>query len=1106
MSIPKPLLLEITGQADFHLGNAAAPIGVDMAIGYRKRILTDKTTESFLFASLIATKKEGIGVSDVIASATTSDEEIPDVLESVKFTKFSVTYGQGGTNASKFTIAFDCEITINEKIFDASISIEYDKTKEGSSSFTFKGILKVGTHRFELQFVKRDKAWYVFASYLTKGEVTIDLKKIAGDLFGKETVKSLPEVSFTLDKFKAFFLYKKEEKGSKLLFGMGADLSLDLSGLPMAGPVLTRGNSFAFKEVLALYAKGDFSKEDVQDFEGIPKVDITSGFNITAELQINGVLEHYVINGGVTSQQEVIPKEETASETGTKTTDETTSIQPLGGAISSKAKWKKIDKRIGPVSLQRIGFAYDDGKVILLLDASMTMIGLGVQLMGFGLGFRLKWPPETPDFYLDGLGLSYSRPPIEISGAFLHSTRMYEGEEIDEYSGGAIIKISKFSIAAIGAYAKVKDEASLFIYGVFDGPIGGPAFFFVTGIAAGFGYNRRVNVPSVNEVANYPLVALAMQPQKSGGLPEVLQSLETPMNNGKRPIEISVGDFWLAVGIKFTSFKIIESFVLLTVNFGTQLEFAILGLSRLTWPEKSIAKEPIVYIELAVLAHFGPGSDVISVEAVLTPNSYILSPDCKLSGGFAFYTWISGPHEGDFVITLGGYHPKFVKPAHYPTVPRVALHWKIGKFLSIKGELYYALTSSAIMAGGRWEVLFQTAIVKASIVLWADMLIAWAPFQYALSIGIIVRIEARIKIAFVRIHFNFEMSAQLEIWGPPFAGRAHVNWTVFSFTIPFGDGPKKAPEPLEWAAFSTGFIPQATQVKAKAKTAPSRRLLSSNVAATTPISNPDPINITVNSGLIGVKGADKFPVINPQQLAIAVDSFIPVTTLTWKTPEAEVPEDTLITSVSQQSIYKERNQEVGIRPCGFLAKDMEFVMSVKVLLGGESQDMRLKGIAKGVAEALWGGKASENTNSNPGTATVISNVLTGVTLLPPLAKEVSQMRAFDFSLLVAPSEASFQWSFTQRVLGEAFKSRDVFGYFNTSKEKQIQGVLEHSFEAVKTNRQEITTELQAIFGDDLPDIQESEMATLIAEGPEYFRGIPVLVELGKVPNYSTATN
>ena len=156
-----------------------------------------------------------------------------------------------------------------------------------------------------------------------------------------------------------------------------------------------------------------------------------------------------------------------------------------------------------------------------------------------------------------------------------------------------------------------------------------------------------------------------------------------------------------------------------------------------------------------------------------------------------------------------------------------------------------------------------------------------------------------------------------------------------------------------------------------------------------------------------------------------------------------------------------------------------------------------------MAEALWGGSQSQNNNADPGTATVISNVLTGVTLLPPLVPQVAQIKAFNFSLLVDDSEVSFQWSFTQRHLGAAFQAIEVLGYFDTKEDRQVKGILERTFVKNKETRQEVSSALQAIFGDDLPDIQEPEMAAVIAQGPAYFRAIPILVELGEIPQFST---
>ncbi len=1085
MAANNAFLVEITGKTAFHLGNPSAPLAVDIAVGYRSRITDNTQKERFLYATLTSENKNGISVQDIINCCTTQPATIPEILTVVTFQQFSVTYGSGGMDATEFKMEFNCKLNINERYFDAVITIDYQKNGS-QTTFAFGGVLAVEEHRFTLNFVQEKEASYLYAAYQNFGKTTIDLRALATKFFGESATSKMPALSFTLETFKAFLLYKKEKGTSGLCFGMGAGLHLDLNDLPLAGPVLTQGNAFAFKEVLAIYANSTFEREALKHFDALPPVTISSGFTITTQLEINGEEEYYALDGGTDQEY---PEPEQPQQTSV------TAVGPLGDGIIAKAKWKKLDKKIGPVTLQRLGFAYQDGKVVLLLDATMEMKGMGMQLMGFGLGFKLQWPPGTPDFYLEGLGLSYKAPPIEISGAFLHTTASYNGTTIDVYNGGAIIKVSRFTISAIGSYAKVADEASLFIYGVFDGPIGGPAFFFVTGIAAGFGYNRKINVPSINEVALFPLVALAMRPEEDQGLLPLLASLETPMKNGKKPIEISIGDYWLAVGIKFTSFKLIESFVLLTVNFGTQLEFAILGLSRLSWPEKSMAPEPIVYMELAILAHFGPGSDVISVEAVITPNSYVLSKDCKLSGGFAFYTWIKGPHEGDFVITLGGYHPKFIKPDHYPSVPRLALSWKISSLVSIKGELYYALTASAIMAGGKWEVLFKTSIIKASIVIWADMLIAWAPFHYYIDMGITVKIEADIKILFIRIHFSFEMGAELHIWGPPFAGEAYVDWTIFSFTIPFGDHSKKKPEKLRWEEFATGFIPQK-----KTNESANKQLKGENATA---VSNPDPTNITISNGLIEVKGEAKFPIINPHQLAITIDSFIPVSQL--KINNTEVSETTVMKSETGDTIYANREKNIGIRPCGFTKDTIAFEMNVDVLLNGTKMKMTVSAIAKGVAEALWSGEESKSTNTNPGTTKILTNVLSGVIIQPPVIPQVAQIRTFDFSTLFDASKGTFEWIFTLAKTGEAYHAFEVLGYYDEVNNIKVTGILEKTYEEnkVKAKREKIVALLKAGFDESFPDIDENAINRNMSNEDDYFTGIPVICEIGQLPQYST---
>ncbi|MBK6432239.1 DUF6603 domain-containing protein [Candidatus Amarolinea dominans] len=76
--------------------------------------------------------------------------------------------------------------------------------------------------------------------------------------------------------------------------------------------------------------------------------------------------------------------------------------------------------------------------------------------------------------------------------------------------GQAVLKTEQLSLSAIGSFFKYRGESSLFVYALLEYPLGGPPFFFVTGLAAGFGYNRRAIVPPVEQIHTYPLVTKAI--------------------------------------------------------------------------------------------------------------------------------------------------------------------------------------------------------------------------------------------------------------------------------------------------------------------------------------------------------------------------------------------------------------------------------------------------------------------------------------------------------------------------------------------------------------------------------------------------------------------
>lgn len=913
--------------------------------------------------ALLSAAKSPIGLADIITAFKPDFDAstIPACLSGLpKFRKFYIFYGTGAQH-TQFKLELETQLTVGERKLDITLTYDSAKDNTDNKASAFGGRLVMGAHEFDLKFlsatVNQQQTSYLFAQYNHKGTTGINLKDISRRILSPSLAEQVPEISIDLRDFSAFLLYSKTGNASNVLFGMGAGVDFSLKNLPLVGEVIEKEQSLAIKQVMLTLSYGSFSQDELKAIsltaKGFPTdaVRLDRHFGVSMLIEAGETESYYSLLPDVSS-----PSKESSTLPATK------DYTPLPGAVSAKAKWIKVAKQLGPLDLQRIGIGYINKRLVLLLDAGITVSMLSIQLKGLGLGFELKWPIRTPAFYIDGLGLSFKKDPIEISGLFIRVDP--KPDEQFSFYGAARISTAKFGITGIGAYSKLKnDQVSFFIYAMYNGPIGGPAFFFVTGIAAGFGYNRRIKVPAINQVRDFPLVAMALNPDPTKGLDKIVSELIE--NNW---IPSSPGDYWLAVGIRFSSFKLIDSFVLVTVQFGTRVEFALLGLSVLKWPAEGNA---IAYVELAIAIRFGQGSDVIAVDAMITHNSYVLDKNCKLTGGFAFYVWISGEHEGDFVITLGGYHPRFKVPAHYPRVDRLGLTWKIGEMVSIHGEMYYALTPTAIMAGGRWEVEYKLSFLRASLTLWADMIISWAPFYYQIDAGIRVAIEARIKIAFVRVHFSLEMGAELHIWGPPFAGEVYVDWTIFSFTIPFGSSKKQLPAPLSWKEFTGSFIPEKKQE-------------NSNVAET------QPLETRISGGVIKQykdAAGNVVTIANPYELVLTVETLIPVKQFSIKDESnafKPVDDNTLMETADSQmfTTYSKRTTRLGIKPMDMRELNstlQSWVEKKTSATGWTVQPMNVMCSAKGVADALWGAdKAPPPGASQPPEAKIIADTMTGV--------------------------------------------------------------------------------------------------------------------------------
>jgi hypothetical protein len=537
--------------------------------------------------------------------------------------------------------------------------------------------------------------------------------------------------------------------------------------------------------------------------------------------------------------------------------------------------WIAIQRAFGPVHCNQVGFGWEPKPDYLFdvgFDGSVTLAGLSMGLVNLKVGIPVKTPLDYKAYKLDldGLDISFKGGPVSITGGLLKTLRTIEGKEITEYTGIASLIAGKVGLTAIGSYALLGENTpSLFVFALLTYPLGGPPYFFVTGLAGGFGYNRNLQLPSQDTVYEFPFVAGALDPAFFGG--------NDPKNALQKISDVSQpmrGQYWLAAGIKFTSFQMINAFALLTVSFGTDFEVALIGLATLDLPltvKGGDSYTAIAHAGLQILVAFQPSIGQMAISAALTPDSYVLDKACHLTGGFGFYIWFPPSNfQGDFVVSLGGYHPRFNKPAHYPSEPRVGFSWLMPNYgVTIRGGCYFALTPTAVMAGGSLEVLFQRGNLRAWLNAEANFLIQWKPFSYDIDISITVGASYRVDLWFIHCTFSIELGASLNIWGPPTGGKVRVSWWIISFTIYFGPD-KQNKQPLLWPQFSETFLPANHGTQA--------RLLAAG------LQRDSRIDAQVSGGLIRSEiieetGEVRRWIINPQTFQLNTSCVVPSTSV-----------------------------------------------------------------------------------------------------------------------------------------------------------------------------------------------------------------------------------
>ena len=450
--------------------------------------------------------------------------------------------------------------------------------------------------------------------------------------------------------------------------------------------------------------------------------------------------------------------------------------------------WITINKTFGPVNLQQIGLNYSGGAATFGFSAAFALGGFSMALEGLSITFPVSQTcTQGISFDLQGLSFGFTEGGFSMNGAFLATATPPVS-----YYGELAVQAGTFGFQAMGGYTP--STKSFFIYAHVEIPLGGPPFLFVTGLAGGFGINSQLVLPTFDDLSSCVFLPSSAPPQAATPAATMAQVL--PKIEKAFPPED--GEYWIAAGVQFTSFEMITAFVLVTVSFGVDLQLGLLGSCSMSLP----VGEPLAYIEIDILASFTPASGLFAVMGKLSPASYLLGGFVKLTGGFAFYIWVSGENQGNFLVSIGGYSTAYTKPAIYPAVPRLGLSFGLGPFQA-GGSAYFALLPSMMMAGIFASATWNLGPIKAWFDLGVEFMIGWAPLVYSAHAYVDVGFSANLGLFTLKL----QIGADLMIWGPSFGGTAEIDLDIVSFTIGFGSSSPPAVPPLGWSSFKNALLP-----------------------------------------------------------------------------------------------------------------------------------------------------------------------------------------------------------------------------------------------------------------------------------------------------------
>ncbi|HEU4836220.1 MAG TPA: DUF6603 domain-containing protein [Pyrinomonadaceae bacterium] len=388
--------------------------------------------------------------------------------------------------------------------------------------------------------------------------------------------------------------------------------------------------------------------------------------------------------------------------------------------------------------------------------------GADAELGPLDLNLRFK-PPS-------GVGLAVDAPAVR-GGGFLRFDH-----EKGEYAGALeLVFQNSLALKAIGLITtRMPDGSSGFsliviITAEFGTPIQLGLGFTLIGVGGLLGLNRTMRLEELAEGVRTGAVESVMFPD------DVIANASQILSDMQRFFPPEQGTFLIGPMAKLGW----GTPPLITATVGLLIEIppgniALLGVVKCVLPDEDRA---LLVLKVKFIGAFEVEKSRLWFFASLFESRVVfITIDGEMGLLIAF------GNEPAFVLSVGGFHPKFNPPAlPFPIPNRVSLSLLNESFARVRVEGYFAVTSNTAQFGAKVEIFFKLSFFSVEGHLGFDALFQFSPFYFIITFSA----SMSVKVFGVGL-FSVRIRGQLEGTSPwHIEGEGSISLLFFDIDVPF---------------------------------------------------------------------------------------------------------------------------------------------------------------------------------------------------------------------------------------------------------------------------------------------------------------------------------